>query len=100
MRNEKHYPDPDPAPELRPDPPPAPARSESGTTCEFCGCKLTRGGEVLKLGETARGFRKQDDIIEGLKKSVDELTKERDVLKAAQRAADPPSEKRPVGKAY
>ncbi len=98
-RTEKHHPD-DP-PELRPDPsPPPPPSRGTGCTCEFCGCRLTSGGEIIKVGETAKGYRKQEDVIEALKKSVDDLTKERDVLKAAQRAADPPRESRPIGKAY
>jgi hypothetical protein len=88
-RLEKHHPG-DP-PELSADPPVPPIipATGRGCTCEFCGCRLTAGGEVLKLGESAKAFRKQDDLIEELKKSIDDLTKERDVLKAAAAAIAP-----------
>lgn len=99
-RLEKHHPD---APELSPDPPSppaAPARTGRGCTCEFCGCRLTAEGEIIKVGDAAKSFRKQEDTILELGKNIDALTKERDILKAAQTAADPPASSRPMGKAY
>lgn len=48
-------------------------------TCEFCGCKLTRGGEIVKLGEAAKEFRKAERTIE-------ELTEQAGRLQAAGEA--------------
>jgi len=81
-RTEKHHPDP---PELSPDPPPippVPLRTGKGCVCEFCGCRLTADGEIIKMGETAKAFRKHEEEIEALKKTADEQTKEIAALKA------------------
>lgn len=89
-RTEKHHPD---APELTPDPapvPPVPPRTGRGCTCEFCGCRLTPDGEIIKMGDTAKAFRKHEDEIEALKKTADEQTKEIAALKAKV----PPVQKR------
>lgn len=43
---------------------PAPRESDVYRTCDFCGCKLTKRGEVMQLGEKAREFQKHDQAIE------------------------------------
>jgi hypothetical protein len=81
-RTEKHHPDP---PELTPDPPVIPVvprASTRGCTCEFCGCRLTSDGEIIKMGETAKAVRKHEEEIENLKKVNDDSMKEIARLKA------------------
>jgi len=80
-RTEKHYPD---IPELAPDPPPVPPippRPGAGCICEFCGCRLTSGGEIIKMGEVAKSVRKHESEVEGFKKQIDEQAKEIAALK-------------------
>lgn len=98
-RHEKHHPDP-PA-ELAPDVAPASGSGDRaagrGCTCEFCECRLTASGEVLRLGAKAKGFREHETTVEALKKQIDELTKERDILKAASAAIDPKKKEYRIG---
>lgn len=42
-------------------------------TCEFCGCKLTRHGEIVKLGEDAKRMRKAEQTIEELTEQAGRL---------------------------
>jgi hypothetical protein len=44
-----------------------PPKAPNQITCEFCGCKLTRHGEIVRLGAEAKAFRKAEETIEELK---------------------------------
>lgn len=57
-----------PSPE--PEPESAPKRSSRSVVCEFCECKLTPDGEILKLGARARKLRDLEDELEAAEKSV------------------------------
>lgn len=89
-RTEKHRPDP-PTDPLNTDTPPAPPpASERKCVCEFCGCQLTPRGEVLRMGEAAKNFRKHEEIVErkdkeiaNLNRELAEVKQERDALKAS-----------------
>jgi len=38
--------------------------------CEFCECKISRSGEVIKLGAKAKAFRDSDGEIEKLTETI------------------------------
>jgi hypothetical protein len=75
---------------LPPEPPePPPSSRRSAIVCEFCECKLTASGDILKMSDRAKALRKQEDTIDGLTADVQRLTselaavtRERDELKA------------------
>jgi hypothetical protein len=54
--------------------PPVPPREEKKCICEFCGCQLTPRGEVLRMGEAAKGFRKHEEIVEERDREISRLT--------------------------
>lgn len=86
-RTEKHRPD-DP---LSTDPPAAPPVnppiSRRGCVCEFCECTLAPSGEVLKVGDKAKLFRRHDEAIEKKDKEISRLETEVADLKAKLQAA-------------
>jgi len=50
--------------------PPAPAPAAPATrtiVCEFCECRLTPAGEVMRMGDRARRVLKDEQTIEDLK---------------------------------
>lgn len=80
-----------------PETPIVPARAP-GTycTCEFCGCQVTRSGEVYAMSDKARGYRDSaeshrsavaslDTQIEDLKRQLREKETELSALRAPQR---------------
>jgi len=76
-------------------PPSAPSVPRRGCTCEYCECKLAPSGEVLSMGEKAKGFRKHEEIIEKkdaeiqrLTSELAEMTRERDALRSSTRTVD------------
>lgn len=74
---------------LNTDPPEnLPEPSNRKCVCEFCGCQLTPRGEVLRMGEAAKNYRKHDEVVEKKDKEIARLTeelatvtRERDTLK-------------------
>lgn len=73
---------------------PAPARAARGDSpvnvvCEFCECKLSRHGEVLKRGPKATAMMKLDDDNAELRERVATLEREKGEL-VDQLAARPP----------
>ena len=69
---------------------PIPSRERRGCVCEFCECTLAPSGEVLKMGDAAKIFRKHEEIVEKKDNEITRLTaelaeakRERDALKAA-----------------
>jgi uncharacterized small protein (DUF1192 family) len=69
--------------------------------CEFCECKISRAGEVIKLGAKAKAFRDSDGAIEKLTDRVAALDAEITTLKSdleAARAAKPADVAKPGGK--
>jgi predicted nucleic acid-binding Zn-ribbon protein len=64
------------------DSPPTPPEREKGTTCEFCGCKLARNGEIISVGDRAKQFRKLEEENAKLK---DDLASRQTELAEAQR---------------
>lgn len=89
-RTEKHHADGDP---LNTDPPAAPPAAPPGPkklVCEFCECQLAPSGEVLRMGEAAKNYRKLGETIEAKDKEIRRLEgelqtvkTERDALKAS-----------------
>ena len=79
---EKHHPDPLDTnnPPSNPPPDPAPNRSR-GCTCEFCGCQLTGNGEIIKMGDKAKTYRKHDQTIEDRDAEISRLNTENAKLK-------------------
>lgn len=84
-RTEKHFADP------VSDPPPTPAPVPNKLTCEFCGCELSKNGDVLRRGEAATKFLKHDDVIAEkdreiarLNSELADVKRERDALAASQ----------------
>ena len=68
----------------------------SSLTCEFCDCRISRSGEVLKLGAKAKGFRDSDgqiekltDKIAGLEARIVELNSDLEAARAIKPADVP-----------
>src|SRR5262245_9413763 len=72
--------------------PPAPRKSHP-ITCEFCECSLAPNGDIISMGPRAKELRKADEKIEALQEQVNVLTRERDELATALRAAVPKKER-------
>ncbi len=59
-----------------PDPDPLPPGDDdrggraSSLTCEFCDCRISKSGEVLKLGAKAKTFRDSESQIEKLTDTI------------------------------
>jgi hypothetical protein len=70
--------DGDPADLIPPaDPPPGPRRpSPQLLTCEFCECRLTPTGDVLKLSDKAKAWRDTEGDREKLTKRLAELERQ------------------------
>ena len=88
-RTEKHHPDGDP---LSTDPPvnnPNPPVARRGCTCEYCGSTLAPSGEVLRMGDKAKEFRRHEDIVDAKDKEITRLNAEIADLKAKLTAANP-----------
>lgn len=68
------------------DPPPARRERELGDpvrrTCGFCECVITRHGEVLHLGETAKRHQKHEKTIETQSERIEKLEAENRELRA------------------
>lgn len=58
------------APPARPEP--APGGESVYVTCDHCGCKLNRAGEIVKMGDEARRHNKHDDAIERVRQELAE----------------------------
>lgn len=70
----------DPLDTAPPAAPPSPARRQC--TCEFCGCYLAPSGEVLRMGDKAKEFRRHEDIVDAKDKEIARLGAEITDLKA------------------
>ena len=62
-------------------------RGPSSLVCEFCECKVSRSGEVIKLGAKAKLFRDSDGQIEKLTDRISALDAEIAALKQDLEAA-------------
>lgn len=74
------------------DPPPAPAPAGARyTKCDFCGCKLTAGGQVFEMSPEAYAFRDQKDAharaISVKDTEIADLKREKERLQAELNAA-------------
>lgn len=49
---------------------PAADRGNKGVTCDFCGSRLTRHGEVLRLGAAAKGFQAAEKTEKELREAL------------------------------
>lgn len=75
-----------------------PARGPSTLICEFCDCKISRAGEVIKLGAKAKVFRDSDSAIEKLTETVSKRDEQIAQLKSdleAARAVKPADVEKP-----
>lgn len=59
--------------------------------CEFCGCQVTPSGEIIRMGETAKQFRKHEEIVEKKEKEIARLTDELTEAKKKLSALETPS---------
>ena len=84
-RTEKHHPDADPL-DTAPPPAPAPAASPKNCVCEFCHCQLTPRGEIIRMGDVAREYRKHDEAIEAKDKEIRRLESELATVKTERDA--------------
>lgn len=66
-----------------------PEPSNRKCVCEFCGCQLTPRGEVLRMGEAAKNFRKHEEIVERKDKEIAKLNEELAAVKAERDALRP-----------
>lgn len=57
-----------------PTPTPNPTPRETKCICEYCGCQLTPRGEVMRMGEKAREFRKHEEVVEARDREISRLT--------------------------
>jgi len=71
---------------LNTDPPAPPAPADRKCVCEFCGCQLTPRGEVLKMGDSAKNFRRHEEIVESKDKEIRRLEGELSAAKAERDA--------------
>lgn len=55
-------------------------------TCEFCDCKLTADGEIIRMGAKAKTYRDSEDQIAKLSEKVTKLETELAALKAPKGA--------------
>lgn len=69
-----------------PAPAPAPAARRQ-CTCEYCGCQLAPSGEVIRMGDKAKEFRRHEDIVDAKDKEISRLNAEIADLKAKLQAA-------------
>ena len=67
--------------------------------CEFCECKISRSGEVMKLGAKAKGFRDSEGEIEKLTDTIAKREAEIATLKSDLEAARAvkPADVKPAG---
>lgn len=72
-------------PANRPDP--NPPISRRGCTCEFCDCQLAPSGEVLRMGDKAKNFRRHEEVVEKKDAEISRLQAEITDLKAKLQAA-------------
>ena len=71
---------PETDPILNPPPtPPEPERLKK--SCEFCGCSLAANGDVLRMSDTAKEYKRQEGA---LRDASEELTKVQGELAAAR----------------
>jgi hypothetical protein len=68
--------------------PPAPApRPRAGLVCEYCECRLTPTGDVLKLSDKAKRWRDTEGAGDKLTARITALERENDDLKTKLRVA-------------
>lgn len=75
----------DPIDSLTANTPPADAGPQE-RTCEFCGCRLSRAGEVLKMSEKARAMRQLEDRL--AKEQAEHVATKAELSAAIARAAE------------
>jgi len=68
--------------------------------CEFCECKVSRHGEVIKLGSKAKAFRDSEGEIEKLTDTIAKRDADIATLKSDLEAARAvkPADVKPAGK--
>jgi len=75
-------------------PPIAGDEPRGGLTCDFCGCALTKAGEVKALSAKAKKIRRMEEDLERAQADVSRLTAEGAELRVqleAAKAALPPA---------
>jgi len=85
-----------------PETPPTPPVERGGKIeCEFCKCKLTRGGEVLQFSDEAKKYRELKLENERLEGTIDTLRSEKEAAEQKLRESLPrPEAQRPKGFKY
>jgi hypothetical protein len=75
-------------------------RGNKGVTCDFCKSRLTRTGEVLRIGSEAKAFQKAEKTIEELRESLaqaegagETYKRENETLKARVKELETPGKK-------
>ena len=76
-------------------------KKPTNLVCEFCECKVSRAGEVLKLGAKAKAFRDSETEIEKLTDTIAKRDAEIVTLKSDLEAARAvkPADVKPAGRA-
>lgn len=78
-------------------------RGTKGVTCDFCKSRLTRTGEVLRIGSEAKAFQKAEKTIEELRESLaqaegagETYKRENETLKARVKELETATAKKPA----
>jgi uncharacterized protein (DUF305 family) len=79
--------------------PPVAAPASQKVCCEFCECQLTPHGEIVRMGERAKKFRKHEEEIEKLNAMISSQQSEISQLNArlAEQSPAPDASRRRSG---